>query len=221
MIDRERRFIFVHIPKTAGSSVTNALGFEWQNHKDLARYRRELGTEEFARYFKFTIVRNPWERLLSDYCFQSRWSGRRTSKLHIHDGQGRRRNFQQWVRQVLADPFAYEARAWGGTVSKNIHRWSPQVDWITLDGAIGVDFIARMECLRTDFGKLCERIGFEVPELPRRKKIIRRHYADYYDEETRELVTAFYLRDVQAFGYVFETPPPRSLWQRMLARLPY
>ena len=59
MICHERKFIFVHIPKTAGSSVSEALGLTWQNHKDLARYRKELEAKVFSAYFKFTIVRNP------------------------------------------------------------------------------------------------------------------------------------------------------------------
>src|SRR5215467_9332165 len=105
MIDHSHRFIFVHIPKTAGNSVNRVFGVSWQNHKDLARYAREC--EAFETFFKFAIVRNPWDRLLSDYNYQKKKS--RENKLHLLTPSGAVRSFKEWVSAVLADPFRYPA----------------------------------------------------------------------------------------------------------------
>lgn len=217
MICHERKFIFVHIPKTAGSSVSEALGLTWQNHKDLARYRKELEAKVFSDYFKFTIVRNPWERLLSDYNFQRRKSGHKCSRLYLYDENGRRRCFEKWMTNIFNDPHGCEARQWGGSVSAAIHRWSPQTDWISIDGAPNVDYVARIENIDHDFQHICERIGTPAHRrLPKCKKKFHWHYSHYYDASTRDLVAAYYAKDIAAFGYTFEEAPKLPFWQRAL-----
>lgn len=212
MICHKRRFIFIHIPKTGGSSLGAVLGDEWQNHRDLGRYRRELPREQFEEYFKFTITRNPWDRLVSEYVFQTRLGGSRSGKLHAYDEAGRPLAFDSWLERVLNDPEPTHARTWGGSVSPGIHRWSPQVDWISIDGEIGVDFIARTERLDADARSIAERLAIELPPLPREKRMIRRHYSAYYTPETRKIVGELYASDIEAFGYEFEaSSEPRFL----------
>ena len=87
MIFHRYRCLSVHIPKTGGNSINRVFGIGWQDHKDLARYREE----RFRAYFKFAVVRNPWERLLSDYNYQGRKSRPGSARLLVHDAEGRRR----------------------------------------------------------------------------------------------------------------------------------
>src|SRR5436309_509585 len=92
MISTQKNFLFVHIPKTGGNSIQTILApfsedeivasgtqdgverfgvhnkrYELRKHATLSRYREALGARKFARFFKFTCVRNPWERLISHY----------------------------------------------------------------------------------------------------------------------------------------------------------
>jgi hypothetical protein len=87
MISHRYRFLSVHIPKTGGNSINRLFGMGWQDHKDLARHREE----RCRAYLKFAVVRNPWERLLSDYNYQGRKSRPRSARLRVHDAAGRRR----------------------------------------------------------------------------------------------------------------------------------
>jgi hypothetical protein len=216
MINHQHRFIFVHIPKTAGNSVNRVFGVAWEQHKDLARYASECNS--FDNYFKFAIVRNPWDRLLSDYNYQRKKS--RENKLHLFTPSGARRTFKQWVHTALSDPFRYPASAWGGEVSDGLHRWSPQIDWISFNGRIAVDQLIKLENLDKGFAKVRKELGLPPVRLPRRNSRFHWHYSHYYDDSTRDLVAQYYSDDIRQFDYAFESP--RTLvgkfWGAFLAR---
>lgn len=212
MINHQYHCVFVHIPKTAGKSINRFFGMEWQKHKDLSRYANELEPQVFARYFKFAIVRNPWDRLLSDYNFQKKKNAPANQKLFAVDDRGQSRRFRDWVETALFKPDHYEPRRWGAEVSPGIHRWSPQVDWISLDGKIAVDCVLRLERLQKDFEKVCRVLGRPSGELPCRNWKFHLHYSHYYDEATQRLVGDYYAKDIEAFGYRFEARKTDLRW---------
>jgi hypothetical protein len=204
MIYHRYKCIFVHIPKTGGKSVRRALGLGWPGHKDISQYAEELNPAVFQNYFKFSIVRNPWDRLLSEYNFQKNNSRPKKDKLFIFDERGTKRKFSDWVRTAFANPHRYKGEDWAGDVSKHIHRWSPQVDWLSVDGKIAVDFVARLENINEDFPQIGKKIGLPPAKFPRRNGKWHWHYSNYYDKATRELVAEYYARDIEAFGYRYE-----------------
>src|SRR5947209_2492388 len=93
MISFQKRFLFIHIPKTAGNSIQTVLrdysedelvplraeqdgierfglrnpNYKIKKHSTLAEYRNALAGEQFAQLYKFTCVRNPWDRMVSYY----------------------------------------------------------------------------------------------------------------------------------------------------------
>ena len=79
MINHQYRCIFIHIPKTGGKSVHRFFGTNWQDHKDISRYAEELTPETFTSYYKFAVVRNPWNRLVSGYNYQKVKKGSQAS----------------------------------------------------------------------------------------------------------------------------------------------
>ena len=78
MISHKHKFIFVHIPKTAGRSIEKyLLNFnsmrEMQPHHSVTDYIKRV--KNFNSMFKFSFVRNPYERLLSEYFYMKRMKG--------------------------------------------------------------------------------------------------------------------------------------------------
>src|SRR5262249_10793528 len=122
----------------------------------------------------------------------------------VFGADGSKRNFAEWVELALNAPATYDAAAWGGSVSPHIHRWSPQIDWITVGGEPRTDYIARLERLPEDFRKVCRHLGLPPVRLPHRNRRLHWHYSHYYDRSTRELVAAYYARDIAQFDYEFE-----------------
>ena len=66
-----------------------------------------------------------------------------------------------------------------------------------------LDFIGRFENLQSDFNYICEQIGLEALALPHLEKTEHGHYHKFYNDETRDLVSKIYQKDIELFKYEF------------------
>ena len=72
-------------------------------------------------------------------------------------------------------------------------------------GKVNLDFIGRFETLEKDFELLTARLGV-LASLPKTNTSPRgRDYRSYYDDESIEIVAKLYSRDIELFGYSFES----------------
>lgn len=179
--------VFVHINKTGGSSVEAALKLPFQ-HKTALELKRELGDRRWDRRFRFTIIRNPWDKVASHYSYrvQTNQTGLGTAPIP----------FREWVRLAYGerDPRYYDQPK----------MFMPQLDWITDEqGEIIVDLVGRYETLAEDFARVCAAIGRQAA-LPHLKKSGNRDHRRGYDSDTAEIIGRCFHKDIQAFGYTFE-----------------
>lgn len=191
MISLSYRAVFVHIPKTAGSSVYTTLGLRdiAAPHRNIVQLGEILGrTPEgrafFDEAFKFAFVRNPWDRVVS--LFHRKERGRVGAPETFPE-------FCAWIEHASDT-----------CVHPTTHR--NQVDWITDEsGAIAVDFVGRFESLHRDFRHVCERLATPYLSLAHEKdnRAGRRPYTEYYTPELRDMIGEKFAVDIARFGYAF------------------
>ncbi len=210
MISLQKKFIFVHVPKTGGNSIQNILRnysedqivckggvqdgverfgvvnrvYKTVKHSPLSQYKQTLPQYLYADMYKFAAVRNPWDMLVSLY-FSPVWN--RTS--------WDRRLFETLIDKtpVLRD-----------FIVTDDSRMKP----IDAD----VDFIVRFENLEEDFLQVCGLIGIPAQRLPHRNRSQRKHYSCYYDSCLRKKVAEKFAEEISVFGYSFCPQPGADLY---------
>jgi chondroitin 4-sulfotransferase 11 len=176
-------FVFVHINRTGGTSIERALGAR-HTHRTAREIRTELGSRHFDSKFSFSVVRNPWDKVVSQY----------HNLLTRDTGWGEPPAFNIWVEASFVDhnPLYFRSRM-----------MLPQVDWLSDQrGQILVQFVARFETLHEDFRFIRRRIGRSA-SLPHLNASNRKDYREYYDERSFEIVKNWAKSDIKRFNYSF------------------
>jgi hypothetical protein len=193
----DQRCIFVHIPKCAGISVTTSLfgeNFE-VTHRRLKDYLDTLGQKKINSYFKFTVARNPYDRLVSAYCFLKKGGINEQDK--------------SWAEKHLSAYDSFDAFVKGWVNQENIQteiHFRPQCDFICLEkNRPGVDFIGYYENLAADFQYVCRKINSQAALLAMNRTAGReKDFREYYTEETKAIVADVYADDLRVLGYAFD-----------------
>jgi len=173
------------VPKTGSRSILHIL------RMSTSAVLKQKEESETDYVFSFSIVRNPWERLLSTWKdkIQTQWSDKfpeKSRRWRIHAfKQYKDKGFGFFVKNVIT--------------SSNEHV-ELQSNLIDLNN---IDFIGRFENLQQDFDIICDKIGILRQELSHKNKTNHEHYTEYYNDETREIVAEKYAKDIEYFNYKF------------------
>lgn len=230
MISDEFKCIFVHINKTAGSSVEVFFEeYPRAQHVVTTKCIEEYGKRKWNKYFKFSIVRNPWDRLLSWYLWIERdtflydWSSSTPFQGYsvpyewgMHGGHPEVR--PDWYKSLKPgfEKFVFSIKSTKDKSDFNLveskrnaakGKWvASQLTWLKNSrGVVPLDFIGKFENLENDFKKICQKLNLEEDPLPKAKVLRNRpHYSYFYDKNTKDKVAKLYKDDIEYFGYEFE-----------------
>lgn len=185
----QQAFVFVHINKTGGTSIGKAIGLAVKNHQTAQEIIRRIGRQQWDSAFKFTFVRNPWDRMVSLYEYRLK---KNKTKL-----ASRELSFGTWVSRTIGneqDTVYYD----------NPKSFQPQVEWLKdPHGHISIDVIGRFESINEDFSQISQALGLET-RLPHLNASHRAPYQTYYNEHSRAAVARWFFDDIQRFEYQFE-----------------
>ncbi len=230
MINHKYKFIFLHIPKCAGSSVGQTLmdicvndPGDWHaygctgEHRDdensstgyqCVKFGPDIHYDKFDEqmykdYFVFTFVRNPWSRIVSHFKFRDDIRADNTFEYFV-------KNFEELFEE-------WATKNWWGRASEHIHIPS-QIDFLRgthkysqeIDRTPYIDFIGKVENSQEDFDKVLDLIGVEPSSeydgmwMENQSEYKIDDYRTMYTPELREYIAMKYSEDISRFNYKFD-----------------
>ena len=247
MISKIGRFIFLHIPRTGGSSIQDCLwggrsaeeagrhpsdnsdyhqpdhwhlnGFnkdivghvgqglyDWSTNylaQDSSPVSLNYGKEKFEEFFKFTIVRNPWDRFISlwikfkeEVKLQEQFNG--LFNLHMDTDFKEPNEVLRYL--LLAHRKGLMLPTW----------FKPQYEYVhDQNQRVITNYVGMYEKLQFSFDFLCDRIDVPNKTLPwsndeeRRANKDGKHYTEWYDDLMINAIAEIYYHDIRTWGYEF------------------
>lgn len=184
--------IFVHIPKAAGVSVSTGLfGNYGGGHKTIREYQKIYPAKTFNKYFKFTFVRNPYDRVLSAYNFLKTGGMNEDDKAWADKYIIQNEPFDDFILNRLDETLMY---SW--------YHFMPQVHFLMNDeGTINLDYIGRFENLEQDYVFIKNKIGLKGNNLTHKNKTLIKDDKKEIPLMVKSKIHDLYTLDFQLLGY--------------------
>ena len=209
--------MFIRIPKTASSSIIRHKSFVRRRSIKQARkvlwdpecrdpdnphvlyydncyisnVMHHVGKHFWTKgIFSFAFVRNPYDRAVSSWKFGG-WGKRWSWNM----------SFKEFARCVTQLDLAPEGGEYPTSLIQHACLQYPYVH--DLKTGESVDYIGRFENLQQDFDIISDTIGLNRRKLPHVNKTKHKHYTEYYDDETIDLITQAYHMDINMFNYKY------------------
>lgn len=187
MINDKHKFIFIHIGKTGGTSIEHALN---PNVK-LDSRKSILGTGNTnlkGKHYSAIQYKNKFENIFDSY-FKFTFV-RNPWDLEV--------SLYKWFDLCFKKNTPFKKHLQSRQDRMGFTRWMCDSNQNNL-----VDFIGKFENLQEDFNIICDKIGIPQQKLPHKNRTKHKHYTEYYDDETRQIVAEKCAKDIEHFGYQF------------------
>lgn len=201
MISHKHKCIFIHCQKCGGETVEELLGaydnmarkLDWltpeEKHWTYKECIDNYGEETWNSYFTFSFVRNPWDRIISWIFYSNRMESDPTGKVlqphqqHLPD---------EYVRIKLKNPKPY----WVKNTYTSLLGIKPNKKH-------KLDFIGKTENMKNDLNFIRDKLKIQKDIKILNKTKHRKHYTEYYDDNTMRLIGELFKDDIEYFGYKF------------------
>lgn len=214
MISHKYKFIFIHIPKCAGTSVSTFLNegkkLSWKepNYELIHGYcpKRRIFMQHatadqllemesipeniWESYFKFTFVRNPYDRAISDY----NW---------LKKDQNIKGNFKDYLNSKGVFKKYLEDK--GELYYRGEHKYT-QTSFFDIEGKLQMNYIGRFETIDSCMVNILNKLGGDKRLIGHENKSDKNlsHYSHYYSNSAKTLIDDIYFEDLKKLNYNFE-----------------
>lgn len=176
-------FVFIHINKCGGTSLERALGIPFLDHDMAVERRAFLGEKEWGRRFKLSLVRHPYDRVISHYLYEHR--DEQVSEAQLHEA------FPAWLDR------------WEQANEGQPSRWdAPMRDWIAdANGNIIVDKVYKLEEIDAAVEDISRLTGRTMVLHHIKAKTQKADRKSFLTPEVKERIFKTHRVDFEAFGY--------------------
>lgn len=216
LLSTDHKFIFVHIPKTAGSALHNALlpyatlprrtllrsalrrlplvedatTAHFRIHDTAKKIRTKLSNEVWDQYYSFAVVRNPFDHAISHYEYMKQYRNKNIAEEFENF------SFEEYLNHRLSPRNIFD---------RIFAKMPNQSYFVTENGKILVNKIFKYENLTAEISDLSEKLGgltldVKKTNVTKSRRIERK--IDYYkNQNSIDLVLELYSEDFDTFSY--------------------
>jgi len=226
--------LHIHIPRTAGTSIVNMLGLSPEDrHSKRRAVHRTIHEFDRQDYFKFTFVRNPWDRMVSYFSWRKVKDIGKKSGVVTEVGAGNHKkfnyinklDFKYWVKNLHELGYdTQHTRNQLDWICKDQWSWNhikQEYDYRPKKIELKMDFVGRFENFEHDWNVVVSNLGvahkeqrgiwdkygkfipIEITSLLHKRPSEHKAYWKYYDDESIEIVRQRHEDDVNFFDYKF------------------
>lgn len=229
MISHKHKSIFVHIPKTGGTSIELALrdhsfGGQYNSYMNGKRATRgwdkafdsnESPIRENSKYWihkhrPVNLIKPRFKNYRTFAFVRNPWD-LVVSSYHwwTQKTEGASELREATGKLLKQKGFDYFVKSeYASCINECDHKNHGQLYWLTDEKQnIIVDYVGRFENLNEHYAEICENIGISKHKLPHALKSRRKKYTEYYTKETIEIIEKAYNADIQEFKYSFGDSP--------------
>jgi hypothetical protein len=212
----DKKFIFIHIPKTAGSALHNALlpyshvprrtllrsllrrlpivedvaRAHFRVHDTADKIQTKLSPKIWNQYFSFAVVRNPFDHAISHYEYMKQYRNKYIADIFS------RYSFEQYLYYRLSRR---------SIVDEIFAKMPNQSYFVTKNGKLIVSKILKYENLSTEISSLAKDLGgIEINMTitnPTKSRTFEKKIEYYKEQNLVDLVCELYSDDFDAFSY--------------------
>ena len=210
------KYLFVHINKSGGSLVTNNFRNGLNGYITLEGAHRTLydmlldaksKNINIDDLYTFTIVRNPWKRMLSMYLF---YKNDHYISEFFSGNNDIDNDFNKWIEFIYSDQFDRKKIHSGVNIFK--HCFCNQLNWLKNNNGelMKINKILRLENMNEIDDFMINTVKLNEYKNINIHPTAHSHYSMYYNKKSIDLVKQHYQEDIDYFSYKFEHPEIKS-----------
>lgn len=212
MIVPSKKILFIHIPKTGGTTVGNIIHpydkplvfcrenlgrryadilkgnkFHFAEHENFQYYEKHVKQldMDISSFFVFAFTRNPYSRLYSTWKFIKKQISVGNTLFTDQYKHGVRESFESWIKTLTKE---------------NVYSWCQRQSWFVKKNQC--NFVGRYENFEIDLRKLLDIIKFRCGNIPRFNQSSNTdEYKSHYNKKSKDIVYTLFKSDFTEFHY--------------------